>query len=389
MRKQPADYAAIGLVGKGHRKVDAIASIGPHPLKDTPWEKIARQIPDGASVEETLAAAGLDWEVLKLPVFTELEYEVSSEEHASGIARKVKRIAVPKSYTILRADNHQVISPFSGPRYKMIQNEQAFEAFEQFCLAGDLTMETAGMLSGGKHIWALASIGEGYELSPGEILKGYVLLFQSHYYGHSLKAMFTPVRYPGGLTLVKALNVKGKSGYYSMPHSRVFNDARRAEIEELVDMAEESLEKYARQAEFLSNAGFTQADGVYYLISVFDPKLVGRFEKRKEQLPLTYREALEHGDIPRPVKQAIGFMDDVPGADLPSMKGTAWGAYQTVAYGLDVAMGKGVDTRLESAWTGKNVKTKRRALNIASTMATTKVPLGVQGQQVVLETEES
>ena len=391
MKKQPANFAIPGLVRQEHRKVTDIASIGPHPLKDTPWERVAQQIPDGATVEETLKVAGLDWEVMKLPVFTEVEVDVpfpDPEPEHTIIRKMTHKINIPKSYTILRSDNLACISPFSGERYKVVQNLEAFEAFEQFCLAGDLTMETAGALSGGKHVWALASIGEGIELVPGEIIKGYFLLFQSHYYGHSLKAMFTPIRYPGGHTLVKALNVKGKRGYYSMPHSRVFNDARKGEIEELVTQAQDSLEKYVRQARFLSNAGFTQADGVYYFVSVFNPKLIEQLKRRGEDLPLTYRDALEHPDINRPAKQAMGFVGDAPGADLPSCKGTAWGAYQTVAYGIDKAMGKGDDTRLESAWVGKNVKVKARAMNVAMTMATTKTPLTQQGQQVVLETEE-
>ena len=374
--------------------VDSIAGAGPDPLKGTPWEEVAERIPDGASVEEILRVAKLNWEVVKLPVFAELEYKVSSEEHSSGIARKVKRIHVPKNNTIIRLDNHQVISPFTGDRYKLIQNEEAFRAFEQFCLVGDLTIETAGSLSGGKHIWALASIGEGYELSPGEVLKGYFLLMQSHFYGHSLKAMFTPVRYPGGLTIVKALNVKGKKGYYSMPHSRVFSAARRMEIEALIERAEESMESYVRRAKFLANANFTESDGVFYLISVWDDDknpISKKLERDGEDFPKTFDEALNCPHVSRPTKEAICFMDDTPGIELPSNNGTGWGYYNVVAYGLDKAMGMGVNTRLESAWMGRNVKVKAKALNLATTMASTKIPANnVPAEQtLVLETEDA
>lgn len=384
------------MVPEDQRVITSTAAVDLDILKDTPWENVAERIPAGSTVEEILEIAGLNWEVQKLPVFTEVEvdgtgFEEDVYDGIKTVIRKVtRRIHIDKNYTCLRMDTLKPVSPFLGPRYKLIQNQEAFEAFEQFCLAGDLELETAGALSDGKHVWALASIGEGIEMSPGEFIKGYFLLFQSHYYGHSLKAMFTPVRFPGGHTLVKALNVKNKKGYYTMPHSRVFNEDRRSEIELLVERAQESLEKYVRDARFMANAGFTEADGVYYFVRVWDSKKIKDLKEQGRSLPLTYREALESSDISRPVKQAIGFMDAVPGADLPSCKGTAWGAYQTVSYGIDKAMGKGDNTRLESAWVGKNAKIKEQAYALATTMAAMKKPARpAPGTQIVLETEDA
>lgn len=384
------------MVPEDQRDITSTATVDLDILKDTPWENVAERIPAGSTVEEILEIAGLNWEVQKLPVFTEVEVDVPFPDRTpelTTIRKTTQRIHIDKNYTCLRMDTLKPVSPFLGPRYKLIQNQEAFEAFEQFCLAGDLELETAGALSDGKHVWALASIGEGIEVVPGEVIKGYFLLFQSHYYGHSLKAMFTPVRFPGGHTIVKALNVRNKKGFYTMPHSRVFNSDRRAEIELLVERAQESLEKYVRDAQFMANAGFTEADGVYYFARVWDKDLSRKLKEKGTSLPLTYREALESSDLSRPAKQAIGFMNEVPGADLPSMKGTAWGAFQTVSYGIDKAMGKGVNTRLESSWVGKNAKVKERAYTLASTMAAMREPSQparpAPGTQIVLETEDA
>ncbi len=355
--------------------VDTIASSGPDPIAGTPWEKVAARIPDGASVEQILEAADLNWKVAKIPVFAELETNTTHLEAGSqgeGIIEVPDRIRidVPGSYTCVRLDNRRVISPFLGDRYKVVQNEAAFQAFERFCLVGGLTIETAGALSGGRHVWAMASIDDGIEIAKGEIIKGYFLLMQSHFYGHSLKAMFTPVRYPGGHTLVKAVNVKGQKGYYTMPHSRHFTEERQKEIDELVERAQESLEKYVKTAQMLINSEFTEADGVYFLASVYDPKLITRLRKDEQPMPRTLGDLYDHPLRNRTIRRVIR---NIPkdAMDMPSCKGTAWGWYNIVVNDLDKG-GRSASTSLEAAWMGKGVRTKVKALNKATIMASTK-----------------
>ncbi len=355
--------------------VETVAGTGLDPLAGTPWEKVAARIPDGASVEQILDVADLNWEVAKLPVFTELETNTTHLEagaQGEGIIEVPDRIriAVPGSYTCIRLDNRRVISPFLGDRYKVVQNETAFQAFERFCLVGGLNIETAGALSGGRHVWALASIDDGIEIAKGEIIKGYFLLMQSHFYGHSLKAMFTPVRYPSGHTLVKAVNVKGQKGYYTMPHSRHFSEERQREIDELVEQAQESLEKYVKTARMLISSKFTEADGVYFLTSVYNPELITRLRKAEEPMPKTIEDLYNHPMRNRTIRRVIRDMpEDV--MDMPSCKGTAWGWYNVVVNDIDKG-GRSASTSLEAAWMGKGVRTKVTALNKATIMASTK-----------------
>lgn len=344
-------------------------------IKGTPWEGIGQPLPKGASLEQTLGLAGLDWKVLKRPAWVEAQVPewqgggMSEDYLANKMVEggPVKPIKVPGNYVLMRDDTMQPISPFVGERYKPIQNSDAFEVFREFCEAGNMTMETAGSLFGGQHIWGLARIEGDYELVDGEIIRGYFLLMQSHQYGCALKAHFTPVRYPGGHTLVQAVKRNHTSTKtYSMPHSRHFNNARINEIKEVIGVAEATLQEFVHEARELSRTVVTEADAVMYFIETFNTDL---FKK-------ILNGAIERKDIPtriadlatwewsnRNMKKVPDFMDDYEGADLSTCRGTAWGIMQATNYAFDHVIGNNPDTRLMSSWMGVNAKAKMKALS--------------------------
>lgn len=341
------------------KKIESYATVH-DVLNGTPWEKVGNKIPRNATVREALEAAELDWNVVKSPLFTEVE---------TG-KKKKKRLVIPKSYCLLRSTDNRVLSAYMGNRYKPVQNDYAFEVFSEFIKAGGMTMETAGSLSDGKHIWALASINQDIELAHGEVIRGYFLLIQSHLYGYALRAMFTPVRYPGGHTLVQPINVRSLTGTYRMPHSREFNEDRIQEIKELLGLAERNLLDFADKAKFLANSHLTEKDGVFYLTEVFNPEFISQCKTDKTPLPKTMQELQKNDNANRVVKKAAALIDKYPGADLPTCQGTAWGYFNAVLNAFDHEMGHNDDTRLESAWLGKNAGRKLDALNSAVAIAT-------------------
>lgn len=336
----------------------AVAGTEVNSVEGMPWEDLATAIPKGASVEEVLTVAGLDWKVEKIPLQVELD---GAYKFVNG------------NYALVRRDNNEILSPYMGNRYKEVQNDDAFKVFDQFIRAGDMTMETAGSLHGGKHVWGLASIGEEFVLGNGEKIGGYFLLMQSHAYGFALKAMFTPIRFPGGHTMIQPLRgVGGSSGIYSMPHSRKFDDARVEEIKNLVTKARDHFASFQEKAKFLSETIFSEADAIMYLAQLFDKKMINRCKEDRLQLPQTFEELNSFDLANRTIKKAAGIAGDYPGHDLPSCKGTAWGYYNGVIHALDHVMGHKPDTRLESSWIGKNAGVKLNALDMSMVLASGK-----------------
>lgn len=323
-------------------------------LKGTPWEELAHLIPRNSSVPEMLRAAKLDWKVLHLPTFT----EIHDEQYGK------RRFLLPKTFCLLREDNHEILSPYMGNRYKPVQNSYAFEVFDQFVKAGDMRMETAGSLRGGKHIWGLAAINDEFILGDGEVIRGYFLLMQSHAYGFALKAMFTPIRYPAGHSFIMPL--KGvKGGFYTMPHSRVFDDTRIEDIKGLVTKAEAQFSDFEGKARFLADSSIEEKDGVLVLARLFDQKLINRRSSTKDALPQSYEEALEDGGVSRSMKNAINTVQSFPGNNMDSCNGTAWGLFQGIVHEVDHRAGRGPDTRMEASWMGRNVGFKTQALDLS------------------------
>lgn len=325
----------------------------------TPWEEISVPIPEGASLDEILKLAGLDWKVLHLPTHTLIPVMKDGEEFGT----REKRIT--DSFCLLRGDTHDILSPHVGKSYKPVQNDKAFTVFNDFLNVGDMSMETAGTLSDGKHIWGLAKINESFVLSEGERIEGYFLLVQSHKYGYSMKALFTPIRFPGGTSLTQVRNIRntrGTTGTYTMPHSRKFDDTRIREIKEFLHIARSSLRDYEIDARRMADTKLTEAESVRYVATVFNPELSGIFNNEDEDSPNTFEEllSLEEG-LNRTQKRLISELDEYPGSNMPSCRETVWGYYNAISHAVDHKMGRNVNTRLESAWFGNNLKIKQRA----------------------------
>lgn len=337
-----------------------LAQVEDDSLTGTPWENLGHHIPKGASVQEMLEAAQLDWEVLRGENYVRV---VTSD----GVKHRIANI---KSFALVRDTDLTILSPHVGPRYKIIQNYDAFGVFQEFVQAGQMTMETAGSFSNGQHIWGLAKTGHGFELSSGERIESYFLLLQSHLYGYALKAMWTPIRFPGGHSLVQSINKQGvgQGATYSMSHARRFDAKRIQEIKEVVGIAAQSLRDFRGKAQFMEKMRIDPADAIFYLMQIFDNDLPGRCKVAKDPVPRTFAEIASCPQANRNLKKVGAMLD----RHYRDGKGTAWGCWSTVNEAFDHEMGYGDNTRLESIWLGKNRDTKVKAFNLANALASAK-----------------
>ena len=72
------------------------------------------------------------------------------------------------------------------PEWKPVQNDVVFQFFKEFCLEGDMSMETAGVLQEGRMVWALAKLKEFFEVFKGkDLIESYLLFTNPHQYGWS------------------------------------------------------------------------------------------------------------------------------------------------------------------------------------------------------------
>jgi len=299
---------------------------------EVPWHGLGVKVDGDLTPQQMLEAAGLDWRVNTQPCFTMIDD---------------KRVKIGKQALIRDRDNK--ILDIISDDWKPMQNEDAFAFFNDFIAAGDMSMETAGSLKGGKIVWALAAVKESFELFGGrDKVDAYLHFTNPHSYGQSIDVRFTPIRVVCNNTLTLSLRTKSEN-LVKVNHRREFDPEL---VKETLGVAKNKLNAYKEMAEFLSTKRFTNESIVEYFTRVF-PVASSKADPKKE--------------ISKSTKLAMEVIDTQPGAELG--EGTFWQAFNTVTYMTDHLIGRSPDTRLQSAWYGTNQNLKTKALELAMEMA--------------------
>lgn len=128
-------------------------------VRETPWHGLGTRVNEALNSKEALIAAGLNWNVVQEPIYTEIEELVEGyKANIRDVDRKVLGVVTD--------------------RYKIVQNQEAF-AFTDELLGEGVRYETAGSLQGGRRVWLLAHLPQEYIIS-GERISPYLVFFNSH-----------------------------------------------------------------------------------------------------------------------------------------------------------------------------------------------------------------
>jgi hypothetical protein len=215
---------------------------------EVPWHGLGTKVPADLTPDQFMTTAGLDWTVDKENMTT-----------TSGVV-------VPGKQALVRSSDNKVLDVV-GTGWNPVQNSEAFEFFNDYVMAGDMEMHTAGSLKGGQMVWALAK-----------------------------------------------------------------------------------MEQYKSMAEFLGGKRATGENVIQYFNEVFGAPAK---EKVDNVIPFTSRNA----------KMAMEQLETQPGANFA--EGSWWQAFNAVTYMTDHLQGREGDSRLVSAWYGRNRKVKLNALDKA------------------------
>ena len=301
---------------------------------DVPWHGLGVKVSNDLTPEQMLKVAGLDWTVDPVDLFAEV-----------GDRR------LPTGHRALVRSSDQRVLDVITDDWVPCQNQEAFEFFNDFVAAGDMSMETAGSLKDGKIVWALAAVKESFELFGGkDRVDAYLHFTNPHSYGQSIDVRFTPIRVVCNNTLTLSLSQKSKN-MVKVSHRRQFN---ADEVKEALGVAKEKLAKYKEMAQHLSQKRYNDESVVEYFQRVF-PVLTTKTDSEKV-LSKSAERAVE-----------IINTNDQPGAEFG--KGTWWEVFNATTYMVDHEIGRSADTRLTSAWYGANKNLKTKALETAVEMA--------------------
>ena len=298
---------------------------------ETPWHGLGKRVPADVSPEQMLKAANLDWAVEKKQLFF---------QDRSGPVMTNAR-------ALVRSTDNKVLTVVSD-NWNPVQNIEAFEFFNDFVVAGDMEMHTAGSLQDGKIVWGLAKVKESFELFKGDVIDSYLLFSNFHKYGYSTDVRFTPIRVVCNNTLTLSLNSKVER-MAKISHRKVFNGDN---VKEMLGVAKDKLATYKEMAAFLGSKRYNDENIVEYFTRVFP--VSGSNENKK-------KEVSKNADL------ALNALFAQPGTEFAP--GTWWQAFNAVTYVTDHLAGRNADNRLQSAWYGYHKGVKTKALETALEMA--------------------
>jgi len=294
---------------------------------NVPWHGLGTKVEHDLTPGDFQKVAGLDWTVEKQPLTT-----------ATGIPIKNKE-------ALVRTSDNSVLDVV-GTGWNPVQNSEAFEFFHDYVMAGDMEMHTAGSLKDGQMVWALAKTKESFELFNGDQTDNYFLFTNPHQFGKSINIRMTPIRVVCNNTLTLSLS-QSSDKMVTVNHRKAFDPDM---VKEQMGIAREKMEQYKSMAAFLGGKRATGDNVIQYFNEVF-----GAPAKEKEDgvLPFTSRNA----------KIAMENLNTQPGANFA--QGSWWQAFNSVTYMTDHLQGREGDSRLQSAWYGRNRKVKLNALDKA------------------------
>jgi len=309
-------------------------------VNEAPWHRLGVKVEDTITADDMLIRAGLDWSVNKEPMVTLNSHQT-----------------VPEQYALVRSTDNRVLGT-CGKMYKPVQNKDVLSFFHEFVASGGMKMNTAGSLDDGKHIFALASIEESFELAGGskgdkDKVEGYLLFSSPHRCGKSLYIFITPVRVVCNNTLTMALSAaNGSKGQFRMHHSRAFN---ADEAKMALGLAKGQLEEFRAEAQFLAEKRTTEDSLREYFMRVW-PAGGEKVASNDNSLGMS-----------RTAEAAMVIFNSQPGANLHPE--TWWNAFNTVTYIVDHVSGRSDNNRLRRAWFGNGKLVKHKALRMATDYA--------------------
>lgn len=200
------------------------------------WHGLGQLMPAGQSIEQWQAAAGMDYEVQRGYV------RYATERGQLAEAMKV----VQDKVVLFRSDTKDALGVVSDS-YKVVQPREVLEFFRDWADAGGMTIESAGVLFGGKRYFATAKLGEGVCVDGySDKVVPYALLSTSADGSLATEARWTTVRVVCNNTLSMA---REKQAAVRVTHRSEF---KPEEVKNVLESANEEFKAFMEMSRQLA-----------------------------------------------------------------------------------------------------------------------------------------
>ncbi len=302
-----------------------------------PWHGLGNRLPAKQPLEVWQKEAGMDWQIEETPVRFLAE--------SAGALGSIH--SFPEQKVLYRSDTKEALSVVSQ-RYQVVQPRQVLEFYRDLTDVSGYTLETAGVLKGGRKFWALAKTGQSTALKGNDLVHGYLLLATSCDGSLATTATPTTVRVVCNNTLAIALN--GAPQAIKVPHNTRFDPLA---VKQQLGIAVSQWDGFMYRMRTLAERKVKTHEVMNYFLRVMCDVQPG-----VEQTGLANERALKR-------VQAL-YDGQGRGAELDAAKGTAWGLLNAVTEYVDhERRARSTEYRMDSAWFGQGALLKQRALDSA------------------------
>jgi len=304
-------------------------------VREKPWHNLGVIVENKMTSAECIKLAGLDFEVVKVPNYADVRGHLVAEGAVADIAAMSDHRLIsgadikdrfkinPKSFSTIRTDTYGILGTV-GSDYHVVNNNEAFEFFDNIVGESLAIYETAGALGGGETIFITAKIPQLLSFGDGiDTVERYLVLSNTHDGSRSLEAFVTNVRVVCNNTLAVARS--SASCRFRIRHTK--NAAKRIdEARAILGMEDKLITAFSMNAVAMIDFKVTEEDAKYVIARTFMSN--DEVERTIKGMPL------EKVVSTRKLNQMTEVMGHVllsPGANLPTAKNTMWGVYNGFA----------------------------------------------------------
>lgn len=327
---------------------------------EAPWHRLGHELRRGAPIDEWTDKAGLNWEVLRSPVLFQDGRRFCGPLPDGYVP--IQRF--PDREVLYRSDTGAPLGIASN-EYKTVQPKEVMSFFDDVVKLGNFQLETAGALSGGKRIWALARINDGAPVIGQDLVRPYLLLTTSFDGSMATTAKLTAIRVVCHNTLSVAVRdehrsaSKPVSAAVKVNHSLQF-DAPSVRLQ--LGIFAGTFQKWLIETQLLAkqkidrDMASSMVCEVLKTIPIMTTLPGAHNGMRAVSMDPTVSPAY-HRIMALFDGEAIGF-------DLAGGR-TKWQLINCVTQWIDHERGRSPGRRLSSAWFGPGEVLKRKAYEIA------------------------
>lgn len=316
---------------------------------DIPWHGLGTALPQNATADEALDAAGLRWTVGTEPI------------------HRPDGIVIPDWKSTVRQDTGDILGVVKKG-YHPIQNEQIARLTEAILEEGGAIFNTAGAIKGGRVVWFQAELPSTIEVVDGDVLKKYLTLMGGHDGTRAVVGRVGSGRVVCNNTLDAFFGLPHKKLGYRAPGNLYVKHTVNAKVHldearRILGLAEKFYEAQGKYFRAMSAKQLSKLEFDGYINAILP-------------VPVGADVAEESTERAKTIQERLAFLfEEGRGNSLPGVKGTLWAAFNAVTEYVDHVRPlteKGLLRKggFEAAVFGSGQAIRQKAFDVAADLVT-------------------